>query len=41
NAFQKYEPGDVRVSKAADTALRLLGNDPARLEELKAMPRDD
>ncbi|MDX5383939.1 MAG: type II toxin-antitoxin system MqsA family antitoxin [Rhodobacterales bacterium] len=34
NAFQKYEAGDVLVSKAADTALRLLANDPARLAEL-------
>ena len=34
NAFQKYEAGDVMLSKAADTALRLLGNDPARLQEL-------
>lgn len=34
NAFQKYEAGDVVVSKAADTALRLLSNDPARLSEL-------
>lgn len=41
NAFQKYEAGDVLVSKAADTALRLLGNDPARLEELRATALDD
>ncbi len=34
NAFQKYEAGDILVSKAADTALRLLANDPARLAEL-------
>ena len=34
NAFQKYEAGDVLISKAADSALRLLANDPARLAEL-------
>ncbi len=34
NAFQKYEAGDVVVSKAADTALRLLANKPERLSEL-------
>jgi HTH-type transcriptional regulator / antitoxin MqsA len=34
NAFQKYEAGDVVVSKAADTALRLLSNKPERLREL-------
>ncbi len=34
NAFQKYESGDVLLSKAADTALRLLSNNPKRLEEL-------
>lgn len=34
NAFQKYEAGDVVVSKAADTALRLLSNKPERLSEL-------
>lgn len=35
NAFQKYEAGDVLISKAADSALRLLANDPARLAELQ------
>jgi HTH-type transcriptional regulator/antitoxin MqsA len=34
NAFQKYEAGDVVLSKPADTALRLLANDPQRLSEL-------
>lgn len=34
NAFQKYEAGDVVLSKAADTALRLLSNNPRRLSEL-------
>jgi len=34
NAFQKYEAGDVVVSKAADTALRLLSNKPERLSEI-------
>ncbi|SIO10019.1 transcriptional regulator, XRE family [Rhodovulum sp. ES.010] len=34
NAFQKYEAGDILVSKAADTALRLLANKPERLSEL-------
>lgn len=34
NAFQKYEAGDVLISKSADTALRLLANDPSRLREL-------
>jgi len=31
NAFQIYEARDVFVSKAADTALRLLSNRPERL----------
>lgn len=35
NAFQKYEAGDILISKAVDTALRLLANDPARLSELQ------
>ena len=34
NAFQKYESGDIVLSKAADTALRLLSNNPKRLNEL-------
>lgn len=34
NAFQKYEAGDVLLSKPADTALRLLANNPERLSEL-------
>ncbi|MZR13808.1 type II toxin-antitoxin system MqsA family antitoxin [Maritimibacter sp. DP07] len=34
NAFQKYESGDVLLSKSADTALRLLAADPRRLEEI-------
>ena len=34
NAFQKYESGAVILSKSADTALRLLSNDPNRLHEL-------
>ncbi len=34
NAFQKYETGDILVSKAIDTALRLLARDPARLQEI-------
>lgn len=34
NAFQKYEAGDVLLSKPADTALRLLANNPDRLSEL-------
>ncbi|GGB56430.1 hypothetical protein GCM10011505_41690 [Tistrella bauzanensis] len=36
HAFQKYEAGDVVLSKAADTALRLLSNKPERLSELGA-----
>jgi HTH-type transcriptional regulator/antitoxin MqsA len=36
NAFQKYESGDVLLSKSADTALRLLAADPNRLEEIMA-----
>lgn len=39
NAFQKYETGDILVSKAIDTALRLLARDPARLRELRAEER--
>jgi len=35
NAFQKYEAGDILISKAADTALRLLAGKPARLSELR------
>lgn len=38
NAFQKYESGDVVLSKAADTALRLLSNNPKRLDELQCGP---
>lgn len=34
NAFQKYEIGDVLLSKSADTALRLLAADPSRIEEI-------
>lgn len=34
NAFQKYESGDVLLSKSANTALRLLAADPNRLEEI-------
>ncbi len=34
NAFQKYECGDVLLSKSADTALRLLAADPSRLHEI-------
>jgi len=37
NAFQKYECGDVMISKPADTALRLLARDPARLDEIIAV----
>lgn len=36
HAFQKYGAGDVLISKSADTALRLLANDPSRLDELAA-----
>jgi HTH-type transcriptional regulator / antitoxin MqsA len=39
NAFQKYEAGDILVSKAADTALRLLSNKPERLSELAGNTR--
>lgn len=35
NAFQKYESGDVVLSKAADNVLRLLRNEPERLKELQ------
>ena len=35
NACQKYESGDVLLSKSADTALRLLAADPRRLEEIR------
>ena len=34
NAFQRYEAGDVLLSKPADTALRMLANNPDRLSEL-------
>jgi len=32
--FRNYESGDIVLSKAADTALRLLSNNPKRLDEL-------
>ena len=35
-AFQKYESGDVMVSQAMSNLLRLLDNDPRRLDELRA-----
>lgn len=35
NAFQKYEAGDILISKALDSALRLLERDPGRLSELR------
>ena len=34
-AFQKYESGEVMVSRSMTHLLRLLGRDPKRLEELK------
>ncbi len=40
NAFQKYEAGDVMISRPADAALRLLANDPGRLQELIAVRGD-
>ncbi len=33
--FQKYESGEVILSKIGDTALRLLSNEPSRISELK------
>ena len=39
NAFQKYESGEIILSKAADTALRLLSNDPERLKEISGDER--
>lgn len=41
NAFQKYEVGDVMISKPADTALRLLAKDPQRLRELVEIREHD
>ena len=35
NAFQKYETGEVTPSQAMVNVLRLLANDPARVEELR------
>lgn len=35
-AFQKYESGQVMVSAAMSNLLRLLDNDPRRIEELAA-----
>jgi HTH-type transcriptional regulator/antitoxin MqsA len=35
NAFQKYETGEVAPSQAMVNVLRLLANDPARVEELR------
>lgn len=45
-AFQKYESGEVMISQAMSNLLRLLANDPRRLDELRAPatrgePRDD
>lgn len=34
-AFQKYEAGDVLISRAVDGLLRVLDNDPAQLEILR------
>ncbi|MBW7921328.1 MAG: type II toxin-antitoxin system MqsA family antitoxin [Rubellimicrobium sp.] len=39
NAFQKYESGDIVISKAVDTALRLLDGKPQRLSELRQARR--
>lgn len=36
NAFQKYESGDVLVSRSLDSALRLLERDPSGLQVLRA-----
>lgn len=35
NAFQKYESGEVSPSQSMVNVLRLLANDPARIEELR------
>lgn len=35
NAFQKYESGDSSVSQPMSNLLRLLANDPGRLNELR------
>lgn len=40
NAFQRYEAGEVMISKPADTALRLLANDPSRVDELRLIRGD-
>lgn len=39
-AFQKYESGDVLVSKAIASALRLLNQNPAGLSVLKSYDMD-
>lgn len=35
NAFQKYEAGDVLISRGINTALKLLANNPSRLNEIR------
>lgn len=34
NAFQKYESGEVIISKALNNLLKLLANDPSRFDEI-------
>ena len=40
NAFQKYESGEVLVSRAVSSALRLLDRDPASLDLLREAARE-
>lgn len=40
-AFQKYESGTVMVSAAMSNLLRLLDNDPKRLEELPTLRKSE
>jgi len=39
NAFQKYESGDILVSRAISSALRLLDHDPSGLDILRCQPQ--
>jgi HTH-type transcriptional regulator/antitoxin MqsA len=39
-AFQKYESGEITVSRPMAQLLRLLDRDPARLKELAAEPAE-
>lgn len=41
NAYQKYESGEILISKSGASLLRLLDKHPQQLEELKAEASED